>query len=222
MHWPTRKCLHWHFQPLHVWLCITNMTTIFPVPKNNDVTCLNDYRPIALKSIAMKCFERLVVAHINMPPHQIHRWCSFYCTPHCPFTPGKKEHLYVSSAFNTIVPLKLITKLRTLGLNTSLCNWILDFLTGRPQAVRVGNNTSSTLILNMGAPQGCVLSALLYSLFTHGCTARQDYFYTLYLYRFFLIEITSLFPERPCPIAAEGTTFQTKQLTYTNTTLNKP
>jgi hypothetical protein len=38
-----------------------------------------------------------------------------------------------SSAFNTIVPSKLITKLRTLGLNTSLCNWILDFLTGRPQ-----------------------------------------------------------------------------------------
>jgi RNA-binding protein YlmH len=27
-----------------------------------------------------------------------------------------------SSAFNTIVPSKLITKLRTLGLNTSLCN----------------------------------------------------------------------------------------------------
>jgi hypothetical protein len=38
-----------------------------------------------------------------------------------------------SSAFNTIVPSKLITKLRTLGLNTSLCNWILDFLTGSPR-----------------------------------------------------------------------------------------
>jgi hypothetical protein len=37
-----------------------------------------------------------------------------------------------SSAFNTIVPSKLITKLRTLGLNTSLCNWIIDFLTGHP------------------------------------------------------------------------------------------
>ena len=28
-----------------------------------------------------------------------------------------------SSAFNTIVPSKRITNLRTLGLNTSLCNW---------------------------------------------------------------------------------------------------
>ena len=40
-----------------------------------------------------------------------------------------------SSAFNTIVPSKLITKLRILGINTSLCNWILDFLMGHPQVV---------------------------------------------------------------------------------------
>ena len=46
-----------------------------------------------------------------------------------------------SSAFNTIVPSKLITKLSTLELNTSLCNWILDFLTSRPQVLRVGSNT---------------------------------------------------------------------------------
>ena len=38
--------------------------------------------------------------------------------------------LYIdySSAFNAMVPSKLITKVRTLGLNTSLCNWILDVL----------------------------------------------------------------------------------------------
>jgi hypothetical protein len=40
-------------------------TTIIPVPKKAKVTCLNDYRPVALTSIAMKCFERLVMAHIN-------------------------------------------------------------------------------------------------------------------------------------------------------------
>ncbi|KAI3364119.1 hypothetical protein L3Q82_010794 [Scortum barcoo] len=37
-----------------------------------------------------------------------------------------------SSAFNTIVPSKLITKLRDLGLNSALCDWILNFLTSRP------------------------------------------------------------------------------------------
>ncbi len=61
-----------------------------------------------------------------------------------------------------------------LGLNRSLCSWILDFLTGRSQVVRMGNNTSSPLILNTGAPQGCVLSPLLYSLYTHDCTATHS------------------------------------------------
>jgi gmma-aminobutyric acid receptor subunit gamma/cGMP-dependent protein kinase 2 len=61
-----------------------------------------------------------------------------------------------SSAFNT----KIITKLRILGLNTSLCKWILDFLMDHPQVVSVVNNTSATLILNKGT-LGCVLSPLL-------------------------------------------------------------
>jgi hypothetical protein len=78
-----------------------------------------------------------------------------------------------SSVFNTIAPSKLINKLRTLGLNTSLCNWILDFLTGHPQVVGVGNNTFAMLILNTGAPQRCMPSPLQYSLFTYDCTARH-------------------------------------------------
>ncbi len=37
---------------------------IIPVPKNNKPSCLNDYRPVALTSIVMKVFERLVKSHI--------------------------------------------------------------------------------------------------------------------------------------------------------------
>ena len=53
------------------------------------------------------------------------------------------------------------------GLSASFCKWILNFLTGMPQVVRIGDRTSSTLITNTGTPQGCVLSPLLFSLFTH-------------------------------------------------------
>jgi hypothetical protein len=60
-----------------------------------------------------------------------------------------------------------------LGLNPTLCNWVLDLLTVRPQVVKVGNNTSTSLILNTGASQGCMLSPLLYSLFTHECMAMH-------------------------------------------------
>uniref|UniRef100_A0AAZ3RFW4 SH3 and multiple ankyrin repeat domains protein 3 n=1 Tax=Oncorhynchus tshawytscha TaxID=74940 RepID=A0AAZ3RFW4_ONCTS len=63
--------------------------------------------------------------------------------------------LYIdySSAFNTIVPSKLIVKTRTRGLNTSLCNWILDFLTAvwsSKQRVLVTLTQSLTDVLNYG------------------------------------------------------------------------
>ncbi len=79
-----------------------------------------------------------------------------------------------SSAFNTIVPIKLAVKLTFLGLNTSLCDWIQDFLTGRPQVVKMGQFTSNSITLNIGAPQGCVLSPLLYSLYTHDCVSSHS------------------------------------------------
>ncbi|KAK3551103.1 hypothetical protein QTP70_013026 [Hemibagrus guttatus] len=45
-------------------------TTIVPVPKKSTVSCLNDYHPVALTPIVMRCFERLVMRHIKtqLPP----------------------------------------------------------------------------------------------------------------------------------------------------------
>ncbi len=67
-----------------------------------------------------------------------------------------------------------LNELTDLGLNSSLCDWIQDFLTGRPQVVKVGQFTSNSITLNVGAPQGCVLSPLLYSLYTHDCVSSHS------------------------------------------------
>ncbi len=166
-------------------------TTIIPVPKKSPVSCLNDYRPIALTPIMMKCFERLVMQKIkNSLPNTLDplqfayrpnrsTYDAISSTLHLALTHLENKDSYVrmlfidfSSAFNTIIPQQLINKLNLLGLNNSLCNWILDFLTGRPQSVRVGHDTSSTTTLSTGAPQGCVLSPLLFTLLTHDCTAK--------------------------------------------------
>ena len=164
-------------------------TVIIPVPKKSSPSTFNDYRPVALTPIIMKCFERLVMSHIrsNLPPnldpyqfaYRANRStedaiCSALhpTLTHLDNKDSYARMLFIdfSSAFNTIIPQQLINKLDRLGLNTSLCNWLLDFLTERPQAVRVGNNTSSTITLSTGAPQGCVLSPLLFTLLTHDCT----------------------------------------------------
>ncbi|KAM9823318.1 uncharacterized protein ACBT44_008128 [Syngnathus typhle] len=42
--------------------------TIVPVLKKPAPSCFNDYRPVALTPIIMKCFERLVMEHIRSVP----------------------------------------------------------------------------------------------------------------------------------------------------------
>ncbi|KAK3518362.1 hypothetical protein QTP86_018292, partial [Hemibagrus guttatus] len=134
--------------------CLKTMA-IVPVPKKSTVSCLNDYRPVALTLIVMKCFKRLVMRHIktDLPPSldPLHfAYClnrstddaitTILCLSltHLDNKDTYARMLFIdfSSAFNTIIPQHLIEKLSLLGLNTSLCNWILDFLTGRPQSVR--------------------------------------------------------------------------------------
>ncbi len=75
-----------------------------------------------------------------------------------------------SSAFNTIIPNLLLTKLTQ---PSSICQWINSFLTDRQQLVRLGKYTSSTRVIITGAPQGCVLSPLLFSLYTNHCTSND-------------------------------------------------
>ena len=168
-------------------------TIIIPVPKKASPSGFNDYRPIALTPIIMKCFERLVMQHIKsvLPPaldpyqfaYRANRSTddAISTALHSALThlDTKDSHvrmLFIDfcSAFNTIIPQQLTQKLDRLGVNTSLCNWLLDFLTGRPQAVRVGSTTSSTITLNTGAPQGCVLSPILFILLTHDCTPKHS------------------------------------------------
>ncbi|KAK3517233.1 hypothetical protein QTP70_001244 [Hemibagrus guttatus] len=146
-------------------------TTIIPMPKKSTVSCLNGYHPIALTPIMMKCFERLIMRHIktqlspSLDPlqfayHLNHSMDNAITTTlHLSLTLLDNKDTYVrilfidfSSAFNTIIPQHLIEKLSLLGLNTSLCNWILDFLTERPQSFRIGNSFSSSTTLGTGAP----------------------------------------------------------------------
>ncbi|KAF7656852.1 hypothetical protein LDENG_00035310, partial [Lucifuga dentata] len=69
--------------------------------------------------------------------------------------------VHYSSAFHTLFPHTLSSKLQDLGLNTSLCNWVQDFLTWRPQTVRVGSMFSNTLTVKTGAPQHTEFTAVL-------------------------------------------------------------
>lgn len=51
--------------------------------------------------------------------------------------------------FNAIIPQRLLSNLTDLGLSTSICNWVLDFLLGHYQRVKVGH-TSTALSFSTG------------------------------------------------------------------------
>ncbi len=78
-----------------------------------------------------------------------------------------------SLAFNTIIPNLLLPKLTQLSVPTSICQWINSFLTDRLQLVMLGKYTSSTCTISTGAPQGSVLSPLLFSLYKNDCTSKD-------------------------------------------------
>ena len=61
-----------------------------------------------------------------------------------------------SSAFNTLVPYVLLKRLIDLHVNSDLVLWI-RVLRDRTQRVCVNGYLSEEVVLNSGAPQGCVL-----------------------------------------------------------------
>jgi hypothetical protein len=106
------------------------MATIVPVPKKTKVTELNDYRHVALTSVIMKCFERLVKDHITSTLHVTLDPLQFAyssnrstddaiaITLHTALSHLDKRNDYARilfidyiSSLNTIVPSKLIIKL---------------------------------------------------------------------------------------------------------------
>lgn len=194
---PVLTCIfNWSLQLAIVPACFKS-AVIIPVPKKHKITCLNDYRPVALTSVIMKIFERLVCKHlssITLDPQQFAyrtnrsvddavSLCLHSILQHLESKCTYARVLFVdfSSAFNTIVPVKLINTLQELGVSTSLCRWIFNFLCDRKQVVRIGDYFSQPMLLNIGAPQGCVLSPLLYSLYTHFCQSHSN---SVLLYKF--------------------------------------
>ncbi len=149
----------------------------------------------------MKVFERLVKNHIcssipaTLDPHRFDHRPNRYTDDaisqvlhsflsHIDRKNGNYVRLLFidySSAFNTIIPIKLAVKLSDLGLNTSLCDWIQDFLTCRPQVVKVGQFTSNfTFNVNpeRRSPTGlCPEPHALLSLHTRMRVLSQLHFY---------------------------------------------
>ena len=171
---------------------------VVPVPKKHPIKALNDLRPVALTSVPMKIFEKFILKRLRI-------LVSDFVDP-LQFAYRSKRNvedavLYVlnkmvshlenantsirlmffdfSSAFNTMQCHLLVQKLLSMNVDFRTILWIFNYLTLRPQFVKIRSSSNSnvfisdTVLTNTGAPQGTVLAPFLFSLYTSD--HRQTY-----------------------------------------------
>ena len=71
----------------------------------------------------------------------------------------------LSKAFDSLPHSLLISKLRAYGLDNSSCAFLQNYLTGRFQRVKVGDELSCWELNRRGVPQGSVLGPLCFNVF---------------------------------------------------------
>ncbi|KAK3542855.1 hypothetical protein QTP70_005441 [Hemibagrus guttatus] len=133
-------------------------STIIPIPKKPKITGLNDYRPVALTSVVMKTFERLVLAYLKNITGPLLDPLQF----------AYRANRSVDDAVNMGLHF-ILQHLDKSGTYVRLL--FVDF--NRHQLVKLGKFKSNSRTTSTGAPQGCVLSPLLLSLYTNDCTSTD-------------------------------------------------
>ncbi len=168
-----RISLETHYVP-----CAWKSLLIVPVPKTSKPQALNDYRPVAFTSIVVKCLERIVLNCVlgevqsKLDPLQFTcirgrgtEYALLYVLHkiYCHLDQSKRYvhamFMDFSSAFNTIRPHILMERLSQLNVNGS---------------VRVNSAVSFPVRTYTGAPQGGVISPVLFALYTDECRLNSS------------------------------------------------
>lgn len=174
---------------------------VIPIPKPGKPKQLaTSYRPIALLSCAGKTLERIVKKRLEY----IVEKKDLLLTSQCGFRKGqgtpdvllRLEHnirdslssqeiclvgyIDLKSAFDSIWGKGLIYKLVKSGIKGNLIKWLFNFFNDRKIKVLMDGETSNSVDMKSGTPQGAILSPLLFNLMM--IDIPQDEHIQLYIY----------------------------------------
>ena len=152
-----------------------------------DPNIMKNYRPVSNIPYLSKIIEKVVLTRIDehMTSNNLHENLqSAYRRNSSTETAQLKIHndilrtldtrkgiimvmLDMSAAFDTIEHSTLLDRLRSrIGLRDAALQWFASYHDQRTQAVKIENSTSEPVILRFGAPQGSLMGAEEYKIYT--------------------------------------------------------
>jgi ribonuclease HI len=170
-------------------------SVIIPVLKQGKCkSAVNSYRPIALTSHACKLYEKMILTRLtyfcekyNIIPLVQAGFRKGRCTSdhlvklsaHIKNQFSKRKSIIatffdVSKAYDSVWHTKLLTKLKDIGVSGTMYDCLVNFLSERSICTRVGNTYSSFRSIDMGIPQGSIISPLLFSILLHDLPKSLD------------------------------------------------
>ena len=160
---------------------------VIPIHKKGSTSDPGNYRPVSLTSCVCKIMESIIRDHIlkHLNENELlsdvqygfrsKRSCSLQlldCMERWSqiLDNGNSfDVLYLdfSKAFDRVPHQRLLIKLRHLGINDKVLNWIDSFLSDRKQRVIVHGEASAWKAVRSGVPQGSVLGPVLFLMYVN-------------------------------------------------------
>lgn len=168
---------------------------MIPVPKVNNASLVNHFRPVSLLPVLSKILEKVVADQITnflneeqiLSPTQSgfrreHSTCTSLLNLTDEIFNAKNNSkcsimsaLDYTQAFDSVNHDMLISKLKYFRFDSSVLDWMATYLGGRSQITKVKGQISSPLGRMVGVPQGSCLGPILFNLYVVGMESALDY-----------------------------------------------